>query len=153
MKVESERKVEEYLDLLQQLRAARAEMRTVVSLPRHCLPFLQPGRLVRVLPAADGGFSINPCPGTCSFQPHLSFSDACLSKYPVCHGSPPSPPHSLLPPPDLPLNLPFSPFYLPSRPFHLLSCTPHTPNALFARPAIFWDFRVLLGFSNFGCNN
>jgi hypothetical protein len=34
----------------QQLTKLREEMRAVVTAPQHCLPFLQPGRLVRVLP-------------------------------------------------------------------------------------------------------
>lgn len=34
----------------QQLEKLRGEIRAVVTTPKHCLPFLQPGRLVRVLP-------------------------------------------------------------------------------------------------------
>ena len=37
----------------QQLARVRGEVRAVVAAPQHCLPFLQPGRLVRVLPPAD----------------------------------------------------------------------------------------------------
>ena len=39
----------------QQLEKLRAEARAVVSAPKHCLPFLQPGRLVRVLPPEQPG--------------------------------------------------------------------------------------------------
>ncbi|KAI3427412.1 hypothetical protein D9Q98_010327 [Chlorella vulgaris] len=48
--VEQEESVTEYLKLSQQLAKLREEMRAVVTAPQHCLPFLQPGRLVRVLP-------------------------------------------------------------------------------------------------------
>lgn len=34
----------------QQLDKLRGEVRAIVCTPKHCLPFLQPGRLVRVLP-------------------------------------------------------------------------------------------------------
>lgn len=34
----------------QQLEKLRGEIRAIVAAPKHCLPFLQPGRLVRVLP-------------------------------------------------------------------------------------------------------
>ena len=34
----------------QQLDKLRGEVRAIVAAPKHCLPFLQPGRLVRVLP-------------------------------------------------------------------------------------------------------
>jgi ATP-dependent RNA helicase DOB1 len=37
----------------QQLSKLRAEIRSIVASPQHCLPFLQPGRLVRVLPPPD----------------------------------------------------------------------------------------------------
>ena len=54
--IEDEEAVEQYAALLEQRAAARAEMRAIVMQPRHALPFLQPGRLVRVLtPAAEAG--------------------------------------------------------------------------------------------------
>ena len=42
--------VEEYMLLLERLAQLQAEMRELLMSPRHSLPFLQPGRLVRVLP-------------------------------------------------------------------------------------------------------
>ncbi|EFN51100.1 hypothetical protein CHLNCDRAFT_141429 [Chlorella variabilis] len=48
--IEQEESVKEYLALSQQLAKLRAETRAIVAAPQHCLPFLQPGRLVRVLP-------------------------------------------------------------------------------------------------------
>ena len=47
--IEDEDAVEQYAALLEQQAASRAEMRAIVMQPRHALPFLQPGRLVRVL--------------------------------------------------------------------------------------------------------
>ncbi|GFH29063.1 uncharacterized protein HaLaN_27658, partial [Haematococcus lacustris] len=42
----------QYLVLLQQLVEAQATLRSLLSAPKLVLPFLQPGRLVRVLPSA-----------------------------------------------------------------------------------------------------
>lgn len=53
IEIEDEGRVEEYLALTQQLARLRREMRRVVCAPKHALPFLQPGRLVRVLPPAE----------------------------------------------------------------------------------------------------
>ena len=39
----------------QQLDKLRAEVRAIVAAPKNCLPFLQPGRLVRVLPPEQPG--------------------------------------------------------------------------------------------------
>ena len=39
----------------QQLEKLRGEVRAIVSAPKNCLPFLQPGRLVRVLPPEQPG--------------------------------------------------------------------------------------------------
>ncbi len=39
----------------QQLEKLRGEVRAIVSAPKNCLPFLQPGRLVRVLPPEQAG--------------------------------------------------------------------------------------------------
>jgi hypothetical protein len=44
--------VERYLALLAQYASLCAELRVAMDAPRHCLPFLQPGRLVRVMPEA-----------------------------------------------------------------------------------------------------
>ena len=54
--IEDEEAVEQYAALLEQQAAAREEMRAIVMQPRHALPFLQPGRLVRVrTPDLDAG--------------------------------------------------------------------------------------------------
>ena len=55
VKVGQEDQVGSYLELQQQLAAAKAAMRAVVNQPRHILPFLQPGRLVNVASSASGG--------------------------------------------------------------------------------------------------
>ena len=47
--IEDEEAVEQVATLLTQRTAARAEMRAIAMQPRHALPFLQPGRLARVL--------------------------------------------------------------------------------------------------------
>jgi hypothetical protein len=52
VQIEDEERVAEYLALSQQLGKLRRELRRVVCAPQHALPFLQPGRLVRVLPPA-----------------------------------------------------------------------------------------------------
>ncbi|PRW05917.1 superkiller viralicidic activity 2-like 2 isoform B [Chlorella sorokiniana] len=53
--IEQEEKVQEFLALSQQLEKLRGEVRAIVSAPKNCLPFLQPGRLVRVLPPEQPG--------------------------------------------------------------------------------------------------
>jgi len=52
--VMQEEQVGSFLELQQQLAAAKAAMRAVVNQPRHILPFLQPGRLVNVAARASG---------------------------------------------------------------------------------------------------
>lgn len=52
--VTHEEQVGSFLELQQQLAAAKAAMRAVVNQPRHILPFLQPGRLVNVAARASG---------------------------------------------------------------------------------------------------
>ena len=47
--VAEEEAVAQYAALLEAAAAARATLRSMVMQPRHVLPFLQPGRLVRVL--------------------------------------------------------------------------------------------------------
>lgn len=44
--------VESYLALLEQLAELCAGLREATCAPRHVLPFLQPGRLVRMMPEA-----------------------------------------------------------------------------------------------------
>jgi len=52
--VTQEEQVGSFLELQQQVAAAKAAMRAVVNQPRHILPFLQPGRLVNVAARASG---------------------------------------------------------------------------------------------------
>ncbi|KAH9318432.1 hypothetical protein KI387_020201, partial [Taxus chinensis] len=47
--IEEENKLKDYYSLLEQLKSFKSDIRKIVFSPRHCLPFLQPGRLVRVL--------------------------------------------------------------------------------------------------------
>ena len=54
MEVPAEPQVAEYLALLHQAASARAALRAATFLPQYCLPFLQPGRVVRLLTAAPG---------------------------------------------------------------------------------------------------
>ena len=56
MDIEDEQRVSEYLALMRQAAAQRAALRSATFAPKHALPFLQPGRLVRLLasPTADG---------------------------------------------------------------------------------------------------
>ncbi|GLC55868.1 hypothetical protein PLESTB_001037800 [Pleodorina starrii] len=48
--VQDEQSVRQYYALLDQLVSLRASLRGLLNSPRVCLPFLQPGRLVRLLP-------------------------------------------------------------------------------------------------------
>mmetsp|Transcript_5957 Transcript_5957/g.15823 ORF Transcript_5957/g.15823 Transcript_5957/m.15823 type:complete len:1086 (-) Transcript_5957:281-3538(-) len=52
IEVEDAVEVERYLALLEQYASLCGELRSAMDAPRHCLPFLQPGRLVRVMPEA-----------------------------------------------------------------------------------------------------
>ena len=54
VEVAQQEQVGSYLELQQQLAAAKAAMRAVVNQPRHILPFLQPGRLVNIASDASG---------------------------------------------------------------------------------------------------
>jgi hypothetical protein len=47
--VEGESEVREYAELRDQLRRLHRDRRKIVTGPKHVLPFLQPGRLIRVL--------------------------------------------------------------------------------------------------------
>ena len=54
--------MERYLAQLEQYASLCSEMRTAMDAPRHALPFLQPGRLVRVMPEAyDPKVSVCVC--------------------------------------------------------------------------------------------
>ncbi|XP_010906612.1 DExH-box ATP-dependent RNA helicase DExH9 [Elaeis guineensis] len=48
MIIEEEESLKDYYDLLQQYRSLKNDVRDVVFSPKYCLPFLQPGRLVRI---------------------------------------------------------------------------------------------------------
>jgi ATP-dependent RNA helicase DOB1 len=49
--IDEEDLVRNYLTLLQQLQDLRSEISSIAYAPRYCLPFLQPGRLVRIFPS------------------------------------------------------------------------------------------------------
>ncbi|CAK9262411.1 unnamed protein product [Sphagnum jensenii] len=49
--IDEEDLVRDYLTLLQQLQDLRSEISSIAYAPRYCLPFLQPGRLVRIFPS------------------------------------------------------------------------------------------------------
>lgn len=49
VRVENEELVAEYYHLKHRLESYATQMRRVVTKPIHCLPFLQPGRLIRVV--------------------------------------------------------------------------------------------------------
>ena len=57
MDIEEEPRVAEYLALAQQAAGQRASLRAATFAPKHALPFLQPGRLVRLLASEAGGGS------------------------------------------------------------------------------------------------
>lgn len=48
MIIEEEESLKDYYDLLQQYRSLKNDVRDIVFSPKYCLPFLQPGRLVRI---------------------------------------------------------------------------------------------------------
>jgi ATP-dependent RNA helicase DOB1 len=48
MNIPDEATIREYYDLRQQIEGYTAEMRDKITLPDHCLPYLQPGRLVHI---------------------------------------------------------------------------------------------------------
>lgn len=46
--IEEEESLKDYYDLLLQHKSLKKDVRDIVFSPKHCLPFLQPGRLVRI---------------------------------------------------------------------------------------------------------
>lgn len=53
--IEDEEKLKEYYSFLEQWKDFRSTIREIVFAPKHCLSFLQPGRIVRILgPPTDG---------------------------------------------------------------------------------------------------
>ena len=53
IQIEEESAVGEYAELQQQAAESRSLIRSMVMQPRYALPFLQPGRLARVLTSAE----------------------------------------------------------------------------------------------------
>jgi len=53
IEIEDEEQVSEYAELQQQETESRSLIRSMVMQPRYALPFLQPGRLARVLTSAE----------------------------------------------------------------------------------------------------
>lgn len=52
--IEEENSLKDYFNLLEQHKSLNKEVRDIVLSPRHCLPFLQPGRLVSIeCPSSD----------------------------------------------------------------------------------------------------
>ncbi|XP_024538268.1 DExH-box ATP-dependent RNA helicase DExH9 [Selaginella moellendorffii] len=51
--IEEEEKLAEYYSSVNQLRKIKNQIREIILAPRSCLPFLQPGRLVRIFRSAD----------------------------------------------------------------------------------------------------
>ncbi|KAG0569232.1 hypothetical protein KC19_6G075600 [Ceratodon purpureus] len=57
--IEEEEQVKEYRNLLEQLHSLRADIRSVAFAPRYSLPYLQPGRLVQIVPnTKEGDFTV-----------------------------------------------------------------------------------------------
>ncbi|KAL6609720.1 hypothetical protein ACP70R_039689 [Stipagrostis hirtigluma subsp. patula] len=53
MVIEEEESLKDYYDLLQQYKSLKKDVREIVVSPKYVLPFLQPGRLVRIQYATD----------------------------------------------------------------------------------------------------
>ncbi|CAN6202857.1 unnamed protein product [Urochloa humidicola] len=53
MVIEEEESLKDYYDLLQQYKGLKKDVRDIVLSPKHVLPFLQPGRLVRLQYSTD----------------------------------------------------------------------------------------------------
>jgi ATP-dependent RNA helicase DOB1 len=48
IQIPDEESVTEYFDLRKQMEEAEADLRAVITHPAHILPFLQPGRLLKI---------------------------------------------------------------------------------------------------------
>lgn len=48
MKIEQEDEIQSYYEIRKQLESYKQDVRDVVNHPSYCLPFMQPGRLVRI---------------------------------------------------------------------------------------------------------
>ncbi|KAJ4959313.1 hypothetical protein NE237_026424 [Protea cynaroides] len=53
--IEEEESLKDYHNLLQQYKSLKKDVRDIVYSPRYCLPFLQPGRLVRIQCSSSDG--------------------------------------------------------------------------------------------------
>ena len=51
--IEEEDSLNDYYTLLEQYKSLKKEVRDIVLSPKYCLPFLQPGRLVRIQCSSD----------------------------------------------------------------------------------------------------
>ena len=58
--IDEEEAVEEYLDTMEHAAAMRAQIRAILHTPRNALPFLQPGRLVKLLRNVPGALYAAP---------------------------------------------------------------------------------------------
>lgn len=91
--------VERFLALLVQLAAQSAELRTCVNAPRHVLPFLQPGRLVRVMPEAYEAKVRGACARAwkcaCPWGDCVCARGGCMRSYSYCVCCPMPPPAPL----------------------------------------------------------
>ena len=77
MEIEEEGEVGSYMALLQGVLQKRGDLRAMANTPKHVLPFLQPGRLVRVL-CPPGAPPPPPCLASSGFsvsQLHFSAFD------------------------------------------------------------------------------
>lgn len=53
MVIEEEESLKDYYELLQQYKSLKKDVRDIILSPKHVLPFLQPGRLVRLEYSTD----------------------------------------------------------------------------------------------------
>ncbi|KAL6839316.1 hypothetical protein ACP4OV_030988 [Aristida adscensionis] len=66
MVIEEEESLKDYYDLLQQYKSLKKDVRDIVISPKYVLPFLQPGRLVRIQYNTDE-------PSTCSIDENVTW--------------------------------------------------------------------------------
>ncbi|KAJ7546829.1 hypothetical protein O6H91_08G056100 [Diphasiastrum complanatum] len=53
--IEEEEKVKDYSSIVEQLQKIKSDIRAIVFAPHYSLPFLQPGRLIRILKSSSNG--------------------------------------------------------------------------------------------------
>nr|CAD1820723.1 unnamed protein product [Ananas comosus var. bracteatus] len=80
MVIEEEDSLKDYYDLLQQYKSLKKDVHDIVFSPKYCLPFLQPGRLVRILyPSDDNAPCFSPrtkLPGECCVDKEVGVKKA-----------------------------------------------------------------------------